>query len=522
MAPLTSHGRANPGLGPWHRAVFALALTPLVAVAQEQEPTASSTPTRGLWLAPYVNADSTYTHSTTGAGTQSNDLLFRLTPGLRLSQRTGRVQTNINYAGSFIARRASGSNGHEFLNSLDASLNVEVVPGWGYFNAQATISQQPISAYGQTIGGGAEANANRTEVSTLRLSPYVQGTLGTWADYRADWSLVGTRSGNVLTPNSHSNGLSGSLSSHKGASRLGWSVYGSTLTSNFGGRSRVSTTDQLGGEVSFAPDVDWRFHARGGVEYSDAATTDRRRYTNYGAGLQWTPSPRTRMVLEAEERYFGRSHKISFDHRAAFGTIRYSDGLNVVTGADSQGSGATQTLESLLLSQLSPLQPDPAQLRQIVGNLIAQMGRDRGELVSGAFLLPGITLQRRQELSILYLYRRLNGSLTAFKSSVERIDSAAQLVPTTNEPIVQSGYNASVGWKLTPLSSVSATHSFQKTAGTSVTDFVDSTNTTWIASYNQQLGRRIYGTISLRRNAFEFGSQILHSAGINGFLSLTY
>jgi uncharacterized protein (PEP-CTERM system associated) len=522
MAPLEHRAHASLRVGSWVLVAVALAVAPRLAASQEQTTAGAATPTRGFWLAPYINSDATYTRSTTGAGTQSNDLLLRVTPGLRFSQRSGRVQASLNYAGNFIARRASGRTEHEFLNSLDATLNAEVVPGWGYFSAQATISQQPISAYGQAIGNGAEANANRTEVSTIRLTPYVEGMVADWGQYRADWNLVGTRSGNILTPNSHSNRLAGALSSRKGGGRLGWSVYGSTLTSNFNGQSRDATTDQVGGEISYTPDVDWRFHIRGGAEYSDVSTADRRRYSNYGAGLQWTPSPRTRLVLEAEERYFGRAHKIAFDHRAVFGSIRYSDGTDVVTGTDAQASGVTQSLRQLYTQQLAALQPDPLQLQQYVENLIRQLGRDPNELVSGAFLMPGITVQRRRELSVTYLNRRLSGALAAFKSRVERIDSAAQSAPMPSEPIQQSGYNATVGWKLTPLSTMSLTYSFQKTVGTSVTGFSDSNNTTLLASFNQQLGRRVYGTVSLRRSAFDFGSTTQHGTGINGLLSLTY
>jgi uncharacterized protein (PEP-CTERM system associated) len=503
-----------------------LALTaaaPVFAADEAPDAKGSNPPIRGIWLAPYVSADSTYTRSTDVSGLQSNDLLLRVTPGLRLTQRSGRVQASLNYSANLIARRVSGgSREREILNSLEASLNAEVVPGWGYFNAQATISQQPISAYGRSISNGAEANANRTEVSTVRLTPYIQGGLGAWADYRADWSLAATRSGNEFVPNSRSTGLSGSLSSRKGASRLGWSAYGSTQTSNFSGQSRNATTDQVGTEISFAPDVDWRFHVRGGLEYSDVATADRRRFSNYGAGMQWTPSPRTRLVAEAEQRYFGRSHRFTFDHRAVFGNIHYSDGFNVVTGSDARTSGLTQTLYQLYSQQLAAVQPDPIQLDQYVRNLIAQLGRRPEELVSGAFLMPGITVQKRRELSLSYLNRRLNGAFTLYQTRIERIDSVAQLTPTANEPIAQSGYNATIGWKLTPLTSASLGYSLQKTAGTSNSVVNDSTNGLWTVSLNQQLGRRVLGSLSLRRIAFDSGSRSQRDTGISGFISLTY
>jgi uncharacterized protein (PEP-CTERM system associated) len=523
LGPVTKLRGARPAAASFGLAALALLIAFSAGAAEETADVKGPTPpTRGFWLTPYINADGTYNRSAAASGSQSNDLLLRVTPGVRLTQRSGRVQYSLNYAANLITRRAVGQTEREALNSLDATLNAEVVPGWGYFNAQATVSQQPISAYGQAVTNSAEANTNRTEVSTIRLTPYIEGVLGTWADYRADWSLTNTRSGNVLVPNSRSTGLTGSVSTRKGASRLGGSVYGSTQTSNFSGRSRDATTDQLGAEASFTPDIDWRFHVRGGLEYSDVATAARRRYSNYGAGLQWTPSPRTRMSLEAEERYFGRSHRVSFDHRMAFGAVRYSDGLNVVTGTDAQAAGSTQRLEDLLRSQLAGLQPDRTQLDQIVGNLIAQMGRNPGDLVSGAFLLPGITLQRRQELSVNYLHRRLSGSFTAFKTRVERIDSAAQLTPTTNEPIAQSGYNAILGWKLTPLTTASFGYSTQKTVGTSITQFADTNNSLWTAGVNQQLGRRVFSTISLRRSAFDSGTQALRGTGVNGSISLTY
>jgi len=66
--------------------------------------------------------------------------------------------------------------------------------------------------------------------------------------------------------------------------------------------------------LSLVPDIDWRFSVNGGREESNVGTPAKQGYSNYGAGLQWTPSPRTRLVLQADERYFGRSHSATFEY----------------------------------------------------------------------------------------------------------------------------------------------------------------------------------------------------------------
>lgn len=492
------------------------------ANAQAEDPPPPKTPARGLWIAPSLSFEHTASFvDTVGARVGGWEWSNRLSPGLRLTQKAGQWEASVNYTGNLLVRNyRNGTTDYEYLNTLDSSLSAELARGWLYFSGQATVSQQPISVYLRPVGNLSQSNDNRTEVLTLSMSPYAVGTIAGLAEYQVRFTGIVSDARSPLAPDSRSGTVSGVLSSLRGSGRIGWSIYGSRQQSDFSGLYRTSTTDQGGAELSYRPDVDWRFHVRGGQEYSDVGTPDRRAYQNIGGGVRWTPSPRTQVVAEREDRYFGRSHRILVEHRLVRSSFRYSDSRDVVSGSDAQGFGRSQTLFQVLFLQLAAIQPDPGLRALLVLDLIRAQGRDPNEQASGAYLVPGVSLQRRQELTAAYTAPRLNASLSAFRTHVQRIDEAAQLIPSATEPIDQSGYNASVIWRLTPIYSASLGGGRQLTQATS--RFAASDNKTLYLTLSGQLTRRVFGLAGVRYTVYNTASEPVRDLSSNLMLSLSF
>ncbi len=492
------------------------------AWGQDEQQESKAAP-RGLWLAPTLSADSTLGHAFgSDTGPSNTALTQRVSPGLRLSHRSASWKSNLNYTANWVVRVDDrGDRDTEWLNSLSAATQGELVDGWAFFNGQITISQQPTFAQARLPGATGAISGNTTEVITLSLSPYVTGRLGALAEYQVRFSNVSTKSLDSGLPDSYSNTLSATVGSTAGIGRLGWQIYGAHQESDFSGLFRLSTTDRAGVELWATPTVDWRVALRAGQEYSDVGTPDRRAYRNVGATLQWTPSPRTKVILEADDRYFGRAHSVLLEHRSPLTSVRYVSSRDVVTGADAAGFGRTQSLYQLWMLQLTPIQPDPILRELLVFDLLRNQGRNPNDPVSGAFLVPGISLQQRQELSAAYNNRRLSIAFTAFRSHIARIDQTAQLVFGADQPTDQFGLNASASWRMTPRMNAAAGIGRQRTRANVLFPAAD--NNSINLSVNGQVGRRLFGTAGVRLAQYQFGSnRNFRELSLNGLLSLTF
>lgn len=494
----------------------ACALAAPVARAQD---TASGP---GLRVSSSLAIEQSYTETRARpSGFNGSEFGTRVSPGVRIFSRSGRVQGSFNYTGSAIYRSGlEQTKGQEWLNALDASFTAEAVPNWAYVDARASISQQSISAFGRPASLGTDANANRTEVSTLSLSPYVRGTLGKVAEYQLRLSANQTDSRLATAPDSNSTVAALTLNSARRSALFGWGLSASRQRDDYTGASRPTETDRVNAQVSYVPDPELRFTVNAGKESTDVAGAVRRSYDNYGASVQWSPSQRTSVLLQADERYFGRSHRVSIQHRQARSVWSYSDTRDVSNGGSSTSLGQPTTLYQLFYEQFAAQQPDPALRDQMVLDFLALIGRSPNEVVAGGALTPGITLQRRQDLALALQGIRTTLSLQAFRSESRRIDAGAAQQPGGDENVVQTGYTASLSHRLTPTESVSVGGSRLTTAGTPTRAGTNQKAAT--ASLTSALGRRTSATLRAGYTVFNSPTDPSRQTSVAGSVSLRF
>lgn len=422
-------------------------------------------------------------------------------PSVRLSSRTGRVQGYLNYSGSYYYRAGRpDSTGGEWQNYLDASLLAEAVPGWAFVDARASIRQYAISAFGQPIDNSRLDNDNRTEVSTLWLSPYLTGVLGGFANY--ELRVIGSASNSSAegtTDSRYGAGLASLASENRGP--LGWRLAARRERVEYSDSTAPSTTDRVLGALVWTPLPDLRFQVNTGYENADLGGPVSQEYDNYGAGFEWTPSPRTRVAANAEERYFGRAHSVQLEYRTPQSVFSYSDTRNVNEGGiDPFNLGQPSTLYDLLYDQFAAVQPDPTLREQLVLDYLALIGRDPSETVYGGQLITGVTVERRQFLGWALTGRRNTLSLQAYRTESERIDVTPSASPGANEVVIETGYSAAISHRLTPdtaLSLLGARRMVDATATRSGTD-----EKSLALALTSRLGRRTMGSLAARYTVF--------------------
>jgi uncharacterized protein (PEP-CTERM system associated) len=421
--------------------------------------------------------------------------ITRIDPGVRLSSRSGRVQGYLSYNGSYFYRTGrSDSSGGEWQNYLDASALAEVVPTWAFFDARASISQQAISAFGRPAGGNL-ANDNRTEVSTLWLSPYVTGSLAGLATYEV--RVIGSTTDTSAAGTYDSQYGAGLVSLASERERgVGWRLAAKRERVEYDGSQAPTTTDRILGALVFTPDIDLKVFVDAGMEAADLGGPERKEYENYGLGFRWTPSPRTDVAASFQERYFGRGHNVSIQYRSPQSVFSYTDTRDTNDGADPFNLGQPVTLYSLLYQQFAVIQPDPGLREQLVLDYLSLIGRNPNEVVYGGTLVQGIVVERRQFLGWALQGRRNTLTVQAFRTESERIDQAASTVPGADELVAQLGINAALSHRLTPTAALTAVAAYLRTESTP-------TRAGWhenqvSASVTQQFGPRTYGSLTAR------------------------
>ncbi len=418
-------------------------------------PSATAAPTatggQGLRIVPSLSGSETLTNNVQpGTGNSQGDAITQVTAGLHLSEYSGRFRGFVDYALTAIAY-AHQSDSNQIQQYLNAQIHSEFIERQGFLDASASISRQSISAFGTQTSDNALLNANSTEVRTLRVTPSYRGQFpGRWS-YLAtlDYGISRTGAGGV----GDSSGGSASLQlDRQQQGRVSLSALAKSSILKYTGTR--DTTDDL---VSLTANVDvpeanLQVSASAGYERSNVITFTEQSQGTWGAGLHWTPSPRTRLDATYDKRQFGPTHSVSFETRTARTVWSFVSSQQIST---IQPSGGT-TFHDLYYTLFSTLEPDPAKRSQLVDTYLQLNGISPNGTVPGSFIPRSTTWTNNQTLSGGWV-----GLRSGFTVSLSSTDSW-QANPFTQvggdlangQHVHTTGLNANLSHRLTPQSNL--------------------------------------------------------------------
>lgn len=475
---------------------------------------ATSAQAQGIRFNASVDGSLSYVVNSSTGGRDNGDLVAEVRPGFTLSSRSGRVVGSLSYSLA-LSRHSRDHDGDGVQNQLSANLSAELIERWLYVDVTSSISQQAANPFGQqSVDGSALDNGNRIEVGTLTVSPYVRGVL--FSDVSYDVRLTGsaTNGRRSITADSTQVGASATLSSALRGTALGWALTASTQQVDYRAGSE-SQSDRYSASLFYNVDADLTLTVRGGQESNDVASVSRTTYNNYGGGITWRPSPRTRAQLDSDERYFGRSHRVFVEHRLASTSFTFASSRDSSGGNDASGVGAPVTLFQVFDRQFASIEPDPVLRESLVLAFLRAQGLDPAATVAGGFLNTAVTLQDRHEVSAAYAGRRVAMTLQAYANTNRILDQAA--TGAARETVRQHGYQGNASYRLTPDSSVSVSGSRLMTKATPTQSGTDLKSLS--LSWGQQLGRRTSASASLRYTVFNSATSPYREAAISASLS---
>jgi uncharacterized protein (PEP-CTERM system associated) len=454
------------------------------------------------------------THSRVNrAQSESSDDSVQIRPGVRLGSRQGWLQGAVDY--SLSLEQHSSNVGSEVSQALSANLLGTLIRDRLTVAANANYGRRANSAFDtQSVPESVVARENSTEVGSVSIAPNLRGTVGGVATYDLRWRISATNQRKSVSGDSLSEATNLGLRS-SGNRLLGWSVNAERSTSDFrvGGES---STERAAVGLVIRPDVELELQLRAGSESQKGLNVAQSRRSTTGGDLLWRPGPRTRLSYGEDQRVFGRSSRLSFEHRMARSSFRFASIEDLLRDGNPDGLGAPRTLYDQLFAQFASQEPDPALRDQLVRERLLQQGLDGNATVPGGFVNAGVSVQRRHDLSVTYVAARLTVSGNAYASRTSRIDLAS----AGQEPIKQAGYSATASHRLSPTMSLVLQGSRNRTkaqAGQAGTDLKSLS-----LSLAERFGRNTTARVSARYTVFNSVVNAYSEAAATATLSMRY
>ncbi len=464
------------------------------------------------WLiTPSVTVVGTFTdNANLSAANPKSDFITQLSPGIRVGGRGGRFLANLNYQWHQYNYHDESSRSNQ-QRSLAADGRLELIEKWLFLEASHNIAQRSASVFGTQGVGNELNNANRTEVASYRISPYIQGSFGGVADYQLRYTgtrtssdtgaLAGAQAATTETWTGRMNGATP-------FALLGWALNTDHLvirhSNGFENRS-----DRSYGTLVYQADPQVRVLFSAGSESDNYINGLDRQATTTGVGLDWAPTERTLLTLKKDRRSFGDTYSAEFTHRGALSTWKFSDSRNIRIPTPDMALASRNTFYDFILRQLAPSFPnDPVGLAAATEALIAQLGIPANTPFNTS-LTSQAYVERRQMASLALTGANNTVTFTADRSISQRI--AGGVVGlfddfAANQEIRQTGFNASWSHKMTPQAVLTLSALASRSAGSSN---LETTLRSLSLRLTTQLGPKTTGSLGLRQTSFD-GTSGLH------------
>jgi uncharacterized protein (PEP-CTERM system associated) len=485
---------------------------------------------RAFYIVPTFSANATLTDNVNLSATdKQSDLFLSVSPGIQIGGQTGRIRGFLDYVltGSFYARDLDSSTlyhplgSNNFYNTLNASVNAEAVQNWLFIDANASISQQFISPFGTQSTDPSLNNANSTQVSTVNVAPYVKGQIAGQVNYLGRAFYTFTDSGTSQAADSTVWGALLGFDSTTRWSKLSWGLDFTYREATFG--DRRSEFDQLNVlSLNYAVTPELRVSLRGNTETSNLVSLENETTTGYGGGLRWTPSPRTNLVVEYDQRVFGNSHLYSFDYRTPRTVWAISNRQGLSTGQYNGGRGNAGSPFDLLFAQFATVEPDPVARAQLVNNFLKANGVDPNASLNTGYLPNQVQLERRREASVAWLGQRSTMIFNVYQTQTQSLQPA---LLNPDDPLAGGnvitwlGGGANWSHRLTPKATLTLSGTGQRTS-----ESIGVKETTlWVGTvmWTSQIDRRASVSLSARHQV-QSGSSSYNESALLATLNMTF
>lgn len=447
--------------GAWRFTLMAAAMA-TAAGAQAQEPAPAPEPrawnlerSLGLRLTATDNARLTLLD-------RQKDVFGQAVGNLRLFGQTGAVRGVIDYSltGTAFAKQ---SDLNDTSHQLRAAGTGELVPGFAFIDATASVGRVSASLQEGQTGDQTRPGASGPQVRTFSLAPNVRGTIGNLANYDGRVTWTDTRAGGASGFNTQDRRAALRLAG--GGTNLGW--YGEASLQKTEGALAVENEVRLADVgLTTEPMRGLKLAAFAGKEWNDFAGRGLETAGTWGARVAWAPTETTSVTANYRNRLLGSEHLVALSHRTTTMVWTLSDSRS--TNTSSNKGLASTTLYDVYSQQFASQEADAVRRDALVRDYLRTVGLDPSTPVVGGFLGAGVSLDRSQTAAVAWVGPRSTAALRYVQTRSELLRTRAVAVNddfSFASVIRQRGVVFDMSHRLTPIASVSLVGEYRRAQG---------------------------------------------------------
>ena len=400
-------------------------------------------------IVPTLSVVETYSDniSLTPDRAKQSDWVTQVVPGISITATGERLRFNFVYTPEFIYY-AQGTSENDVFQRGNAIGTAELAEQLLFVDAGARVDQYNVSLQGPLTTTNVNTTGNRSTVRTYFVSPYLQRDFG--SDFRAEARFtysVANSDDTASLDNSVSDRINLRLASGPAYKVFTWDLAYSKETIDYETQGDTDIeVSNLNARRLITPTVG--VLAQGGHEYYKSGIIPATEGPSWSAGLEWAPSPRTRLAATAGRRFYGNAYSVDFNHRTRLTTWSAEYSENVTTTRSEFFIPATTSTAGYVNTLFSQRFPDPVARQKAVEEFMARTG-----------LPPSLSDPINVFTSQLFLEKRWSASAgilgvsnvliaNVFKQTRDGV--AGDLVlPTAPNATIQTGTSLLWNWRMT-------------------------------------------------------------------------
>lgn len=265
-------------------------------------------------------------------GGNEDEWIATVTPSFSLSGKGGRTELDVK--GAFEINNlddndtrcssGSGSSGQNntdgFNPKLDATGRIELVSDSVFIDLQAQVQQNSSNAF---VGGGDSSlnrSGNTNTTYDYTVSPYAVGKIKDLAQVNLRYSYDNQSNSDSDLEDSEQQIVNLVISAVPGGSPLTWSLIGNYQTVDYSSnQSTPNDSEELSSvlfRLGYQFSRKWQVYASTGQDSNDFQSVNSDiDGTRWDAGVTWTPSPRTQLVVGTGDRFIGSTPFFELSHK---------------------------------------------------------------------------------------------------------------------------------------------------------------------------------------------------------------
>lgn len=347
-------------------------------------------------------------------GQERGGWITEVTPFVSTGINSQRIQGELEYQARAFYRTVGDET--DLRHNLRARGNAFLVGNWLGVQASAAVFDISAVPFGAQSFDPGLSGVNRTSFKTVTLTPYIQGRFGSFADYRAQYSVTYNDVGANFLVSRLDQRIGASLTSGPQFNRWGWSWAGELQEREFQNGANLGRASSIFRAWTL-PIQELRVGALASYEQVDGLRNRDGDDRGFGAGgfFDWTPSSRTTIRGEASRQYYGNVGNFNASHR----TERFAYGIGYTRSVVTSSNASALLFDpgALFSGGGFAANLNPVFQQLVLQNILGGFGIPLG----GALISDAAILSRTFNASVGYAGLRTTGALTYFRNVRETV-----------------------------------------------------------------------------------------------------